>query len=131
MSRANDPPLPLPLPVRESPIDPTEMFQHAAKLACELLPAGGDVSLTTAAITAEFQKSANYAGEPGKFAASYSASVRKWRDAYDRNHDLRPKAAQWWTRDGVYSQAPPKARAKKEYGPQYLGDLGEDENVVR
>lgn len=104
------------LVVAEGP-DPDELFQTAAKFACEQLPAGGDVNLTASAMRGEFQKSASFEGNPAGFCLAYTASVRKWRAAYDANPDLRTKQAQWWTRDGTYSQAPPAARAPRRFGP--------------
>jgi hypothetical protein len=65
----------------------------------------------------EFQKSASFEGNLAGFCLSFTASVRKWRAAYDANPDLRTKQAQWWTRDGTYSQAPPAPRAPRRFGP--------------
>ncbi len=97
--------------------DPDELFQQAAKFACEQLPAGGDVGQTAAAMRLEFQKSASFEGNPAGFCLSFTGSVRKWRAAYDNNPDLRTKQAQWWTRDGTYAQAPPAPRAPRRFGP--------------
>ena len=114
---APPPPARQPLPIEAATPDPDELFQQAAKFACENLPAGGDVGLTAAAMRAEFQKSASFDGNPSGFCLSYTASVRRWRAAYDANPDLRTKPAQWWTRDGVYSQSPPTPRAPRRFGP--------------
>jgi hypothetical protein len=111
------PPPPQQLRIDDSGPDPEKLFQTAAKFACEHLPAGGDVGLTASAMRSEFQKSASFEGNPAGFCLAYTASVRKWRAAYDANPDLRTKQAQWWTRDGTYSQAPPAPRAPRRFGP--------------
>ncbi len=111
------PPLPQQLTINDNGPDPDELFHSAAKFACEHLPAGGDVHQTASAMRTEFQKSASFEGNPAGFCLAYTASVRKWRSAYDANPDLRTKQAQWWTRDGVYSQAPPAPRAPRRFGP--------------
>lgn len=117
--RFEDPTAPLIIhsAITNSGPDPDELFQAAAKFACEHLPAGGDVGLTASAMRSEFQKSASFEGNPDGFCLSFTASVRKWRAAYDANPDLRTKQAQWWTRDGTYSQAPPAPRAPRRFGP--------------
>lgn len=117
LSPAPPPPQPRQLTIADSGPDPDELFQTAAKFACENLPAGGDVGLTASAMRSEFQKSASFEGNPAGFCLAYTASVRKWRAAYDANPDLRTKQAQWWTRDGTYSQAPPAPRAPRRFGP--------------
>lgn len=117
LTPAPPPPQPRQLTIADSGPDPDELFQTAAKFACENLPAGGDVGLTASAMRSEFQKSASFEGNPAGFCLAYTASVRKWRAAYDANPDLRTKQAQWWTRDGTYSQAPPAPRAPRRFGP--------------
>jgi len=114
---APPPPQPRQLTITDNGPDPDELFQAAAKFACEHLPAGGDIGLTASAMRSEFQKSASFEGNPAGFCLAYTASVRKWRAAYDSNPDLRTKAAQWWTRDGTYAQAPPAPRAPRRFGP--------------
>ncbi len=111
------PPPPQQLRIDDNGPEPDELFQTAAKFACEHLPAGGDVGLTASAMRSEFQKSASFEGNPAGFCLSFTASVRKWRAAYDANPDLRTKQAQWWTRDGTYSQSPPAPRAPRRFGP--------------
>ena len=111
------PPPPQQLRIEDNGPDPDELFQTAAKFACEHLPAGGDVRLTASAMRSEFQKSASFEGNPAGFCLSFTASVRKWRAAYDNNPDLRTKVAEWWTRDGTYAQAPPAPRAPRRFGP--------------
>jgi len=115
--REVSPPPPQQLTIADSGPDPDELFQTAAKFACEHLPAGGDANLTASAMRGEFQKSASFEGNPAGFCLSFTASVRKWRAAYDANPDLRTKQAQWWTRDGTYSQSPPAPRAPRRFGP--------------
>ena len=117
LTPAPPPPQARQLTIAGSGPDPDELFQTAAKFACEQLPAGGDINLTASAMRSEFQKSASFEGNPAGFCLAYTASVRKWRAAYDANPDLRTKQAQWWTRDGTYSQAPPAARAPRRFGP--------------
>jgi len=117
LTPAPPPPQTRQLAIVASGPDPDELFQTAAKFACEHLPAGGDVGLTAAAMRSEFQKSASFEGNPAGFCMAYTASVRKWRAAYDANPDLRTKQAQWWTRDGTYAQAPPAPRAPRQFGP--------------
>lgn len=117
LTPAPPPPAQQPLLLEANAPDPDELFQKAAKFACEQLPAGGDIGLTVSAMRTEFQKSASFDGNPAGFCLAYTASVRKWRAAYDNNPDLRTKAAQWWTRDGVYAQSPPAPRAPRRFGP--------------
>jgi hypothetical protein len=130
LTPAPPPPAQQPLLLEANTPDPDELFQKAAKFACETLPAGGDIALTAAAMRCEFQKSASFDGRPEAFCVSYMASVRKWRAAYDSNPDLRPKAAQWWTRDGVYAQIPAAARAPRRFGPVDLKAHEEVDDAV-
>ena len=112
------PPPPQQLHIDDSGPDPDELFQTAAKFACEHLPAGGDVGMTAAAMRMQFQNSGpKYDWSAAAFCLAYTAAVRKWRIAYDTNADLKPKEAQWWTRDGKHDQIPSAPRAPRRFGP--------------
>lgn len=55
LTPAPPPPQPRQLTIADSGPDPDDLFQTAAKFACEQLPAGGDVGLTAAAMRVDFQ----------------------------------------------------------------------------
>ena len=112
------PPPPQQLRIDDNGPEPDELFQTAAKFACEHLPAGGDVGMTLAAMRMQFQNSGpKYDWSAAAFCLAYTAAVRKWRIAYDTNADLKPKEAQWWTRDGKHDQIPSAPRAPRRFGP--------------
>jgi hypothetical protein len=112
------PPPPQQLRIDDNGPDPDELFQAAAKFACEHLPAGGDIGMTLAAMRMQFQNSGpKYDWSAAAFCLAYTAAVRKWRIAYDTNADLKPKEAQWWTRDGKHDQIPSAPRAPRRFGP--------------
>lgn len=118
LTPAPPPPETRQLTIVDSGPDPDELFQTAAKFACEHLPAGGDVGMTLAAMRMQFQNSGpKYDWSAAAFCLAYTAAVRKWRIAYDTNADLKPKEAQWWTRDGKHDQTPSLARAPRRFGP--------------
>jgi uncharacterized protein YdaU (DUF1376 family) len=97
-----------PLPLTQNEPDPTAAFADAARYACEQLPAGGDLPMTIAAITSAYQQSASYLDRPIDFAESIRRAVASWRDAYRANRHLRPKAAQWWLKDGTFALSVPQ-----------------------
>lgn len=102
--------------------DPQAEFKRLAGELVQLLPAAGDVNLTARQLEIEYSSSASFADDPLAFADSVMASAKRWRKAWDQNPALRPKAAQWWLKDGDHARRPPEPAAAKPTGMKRLID---------
>lgn len=104
-------------------VDPQAEFKRLAGELVQLLPAAGDVHLTERQLEIEYSSLASFADDPVAFADSVRESAKRWRKAWDQNPALRPKAAQWWLKDGDHARRPPEPAAAKQGGMKRLIDM--------